>query len=160
MASIKFTVNNKQVTADVDEKMPLLWVIRDIIGLKGTKFGCGISQCGACTVHLDGAPIRSCSFPVSAAAGHKITTIEGISEKEDHPVQLAWIEAQVPQCGYCQSGQVMSAVALLKKNPNPSDADIDVAMQGNICRCGTYLRIRKAIHRAAEISKGNKVKAF
>jgi isoquinoline 1-oxidoreductase alpha subunit len=160
MASIKFTVNTKQVTADVDEKMPLLWVIRDIIGLKGTKFGCGISQCGACTVHLDGAPIRSCSFPVSAAAGHKITTIEGISEKEDHPVQLAWIEAQVPQCGYCQSGQVMSAVALLKKNPNPSDADIDVAMQGNICRCGTYLRIRKAIHRAAEISKGNKVKAF
>lgn len=160
MASIKLTVNNKPITAEADEKMPLLWVIRDIIGLKGTKFGCGISQCGACTVHLDGAPIRSCSFPVSAAAGHKITTIEGISEKEDHPVQLAWIEAQVPQCGYCQSGQVMSAVALLKKNPNPSDADIDTAMQGNICRCGTYVRIRKAIHRAAEISKENKVKAF
>jgi isoquinoline 1-oxidoreductase alpha subunit len=153
MASFNLTVNNKPQQVDVDAQMPLLWVIRDFVGLKGTKFGCGISQCGACTVHLDGNPIRSCSFPVSAAAGKKITTIEGISEQMDHVVQKAWIENQVPQCGYCQSGQIMSAVALLKKNPKPSDADIDTAMQGNICRCGTYQRVRKAIHHASELMK-------
>jgi isoquinoline 1-oxidoreductase alpha subunit len=149
MASLKLTINNQAYTVDVDPEMPLLWTIRDVVGLTGTKFGCGISQCGACTVHLDGSPIRSCSFPVSAAAGHKITTIEGLSKAADHPVQKAWIEHQVPQCGYCQSGQIMSAVALLKQTPNPTDADIDTAMQGNICRCGTYGRIRQAIHTAA-----------
>ncbi|ULQ58440.1 (2Fe-2S)-binding protein [Flavihumibacter rivuli] len=133
--------------------MPLLWAIRDFIGLKGTKFGCGIAQCGACTVLLEGNPIRSCSTPVTAASGKKITTIEGLSENIDHPVQQAWIELQVPQCGYCQSGQIMSAVALLKRNPNPTDAQIDAAMQGNLCRCGTYPRIRSAIHRAAELMK-------
>jgi len=135
----------------VDEKMPLLWVIRDFAGLTGTKFGCGIAQCGACTVHLNGTPIRSCSVPVSAAAGKDITTIEGISENTDHAVQKAWIEFQVPQCGYCQSGQIMSAVALLKKKPKPTDEDIDAAMRGNLCRCGTYQRIRGAIHRASEL---------
>ena len=133
--------------------MPLLWAIRDFVGLKGTKYGCGIAQCGACTVLLDGNPIRSCSFPVSAAAGKKISTVEGLSENIDHPVQEAWIELQVPQCGYCQSGQIMSAVALLKKTPDPTDAQIDAAMQGHLCRCGTYPRIRKAIHRAAELMK-------
>ncbi|MCU0381338.1 MAG: (2Fe-2S)-binding protein [Chitinophagaceae bacterium] len=133
--------------------MPLLWVIRDFAGLKGTKFGCGIAQCGACTVHLDGTPVRSCSLPVSVAAGKKVTTIEGISDNIDHAVQKAWIELQVPQCGYCQSGQVMAAVALLKRTPNPTDKDIDTAMQGIICRCGTYPRIRAAIHRAAGLMK-------
>jgi len=151
MPEYTLNVNNKDYKIDVDPQMPLLWAIRDYVGLKGTKFGCGIAQCGACTVHLDGTPIRSCSFPASAAAGKKITTIEGISENIDHAVQKAWIEMQVPQCGYCQSGQIMSAVALLKKKPNPSDADIDAAMQGNLCRCGTYQRIRSAIHRAAEL---------
>ncbi len=151
MASFNLIINNQPHQVDVDAQMPLLWVIRDFVGLKGTKFGCGISQCGACTVHLDGNPIRSCSFPVSAAAGKKITTIEGLSENIGRAVQKAWIENQVPQCGYCQSGQIMSAVALLKKNPKPTDADIDRAMQGNICRCGTYQRIRKAVHRAAEL---------
>lgn len=154
MSSFNLMINNKSYQVDVEAQMPLLWVIRDFAGLKGTKFGCGISQCGACTVHLDGNPIRSCSFPVSAAAGKKITTIEGISDQMDHVVQKAWIENQVPQCGYCQSGQIMSAVALLKKNPKPSDADIDSAMQGNICRCGTYQRVRKAIHRAADLMAG------
>ncbi|GAB4015608.1 (2Fe-2S)-binding protein [Spirosoma koreense] len=149
MAAIKLTINNQPHTLDVDPEMPLLWAIRDVVGLTGTKFGCGIAQCGACTVHLDGSAIRSCSFPVSAAAGHKITTIEGISKTADHPVQKAWIEHQVPQCGYCQSGQIMSAVALLKQTPKPSDAEIDAAMQGNICRCGTYNRIRQAIHTAS-----------
>jgi isoquinoline 1-oxidoreductase alpha subunit len=129
--------------------MPLLWAIRDVVGLTGTKFGCGIAQCGACTVHLDGNPTRSCSVPVLAAAGQTITTIEGISRDGSHPVQKAWVEHQVPQCGYCQSGQIMSAVALLKQNPKPTDADIDAAMQGNICRCGTYVRIRQAIHSAS-----------
>ncbi len=151
MASFKLNINNKQYDLDVDEQMPLLWVIRDFAGLTGTKFGCGIAQCGACTIHLDGSPTRSCSIPVSVAAGKKITTIEGISEKTDHAVQKAWIELQVPQCGYCQSGQIMSAIALLTTNPKPTDADIDTAMQGNLCRCGTYQRIRKAIHRAAEL---------
>jgi isoquinoline 1-oxidoreductase subunit alpha len=149
---IKLKVNRKEYEVDVTPDMPLLWVIRDVLGLTGTKFGCGLSQCGACTVHLDGMPIRSCSFPAAAAAGKEITTIEGISEDIDHAVQKAWIELQVPQCGYCQSGQIMSAVALLKRNPKPTDADIDAAMQGNLCRCGTYQRIRKAIHRAAELA--------
>ena len=151
MAEYTLNVNDKNYTVDVDPKMPLLWVIRDFVGLKGTKFGCGIAQCGACTVHLEGTPVRSCSLPISAAAGKNIITIEGISENIDHAVQKAWIEMQVPQCGYCQSGQIMSAVALLKKKPNPTDADIDAAMRGNLCRCGTYQRIRSAIHRAAEL---------
>jgi isoquinoline 1-oxidoreductase alpha subunit len=152
MASLTLNINNKSHTVDVDPQMPLLWVIRDIVGLKGTKFGCGMSLCGACTVHIDGVAMRSCTYPVALAAGNrKITTIEGISENIDHAVQKAWIELQVPQCGYCQSGQIMSAVALLKNNPKPTDADIDAAMMGNLCRCGTYNRIRKAIHRAAEL---------
>lgn len=148
---ITLNVNGKNYDLDVDPTTPLLWVIREQIGLTGTKFGCGISQCGACTVHLEGAPIRSCVTPVQAAAGLQITTIEGISSAQAglHPVQRAWIDEQVPQCGYCQSGQVMSAVALLESNPSPSDADIDAAMSGNICRCGTYPRIRKGIKRAA-----------
>jgi isoquinoline 1-oxidoreductase alpha subunit len=151
MPAYTLNINNKNYNVDVDEKMPLLWVIRDFAGLTGTKFGCGIAQCGACTVHLNGTPIRSCSVPVSAAAGKNITTIEGISENTDHAVQKAWIEFQVPQCGYCQSGQIMSAVALLKKKPKPTDEDIDAAMRGNLCRCGTYQRIRGAIHRASEL---------
>ena len=145
MASFTLKVNSKNYTVDVDPKMPLLWVIRDFVGLTGTKFGCGISQCGACTVHLNGTPIRSCSVPVSAAAGKDILTIEGLSTDNTHAVQQAWIKEQVPQCGYCQSGQIMSAVALLTKNPNPSDKEIEAAMNGNICRCGTYPRIKKAI---------------
>lgn len=154
MAKYNLSVNGKKYTVDADPDTPLLWVIRDYVGLKGTKFGCGMALCGACTVHLDGQPIRSCSTPVSTVkATNKITTIEGISNNTDHAVQKAWIEAQVPQCGYCQSGQIMSAVAFLKTNPNPSDSDIDEAMSGNICRCGTYPRIRKAIHRAAELMK-------
>ena len=148
---ITLTINNKSYDVDASPDMPLLWVIRDIVQLTGTKFGCGIAQCGACTVHLDGTPIRSCSFPVAAAAGKKITTIEGLSEKVGLAVQKAWIELQVPQCGYCQSGQIMSATALLKNKPIPTDADIDAAMQGNLCRCGTYQRIRSEIHRAAEL---------
>jgi isoquinoline 1-oxidoreductase alpha subunit len=153
MAPISFTLNEKIFSFEGDPQMPLLWVIRDFAGLKGTKFGCGIAQCGACTVHLDGTPVRSCSLPVSVAAGKKVTTIEGISDNIDHAVQKAWIELQVPQCGYCQSGQVMAAVALLKRTPNPTDKDIDTAMQGIICRCGTYPRIRAAIHRAAGLMK-------
>lgn len=148
---ITLTINNKSYEVDASPEMPLLWAIRDMVGLTGTKFGCGIAMCGACTVHIDGTPIRSCSFPVAAAAGKKITTIEGISEKIGEAVQKAWIELQVPQCGYCQSGQIMSATALLKNKPKPTDADIDAAMQGNLCRCGTYQRIRSAIHRAAEM---------
>lgn len=150
---IKLTINNKSYEVDASPDMPLLWAIRDLVGLTGTKFGCGMALCGACTVHLDGSPIRSCSFPVSAAAGKKITTIEGLSERVGQAVQKAWIELQVPQCGYCQSGQIMSATALLKSKPNPTDADIDAAMQGNLCRCGTYQRIRSGIHRAAELIK-------
>ena len=160
MPSLSLSVNNKSYSVDADPQMPLLWVIRDLVGLKGTKFGCGISQCGACTVHLDGIPTRSCTLPVLAVKGRKITTIEGISSAIDHPVQKAWIELQVPQCGYCHSGQIMSAVALLKRNPQPTNAQIDVAMQGNICRCGTYQRIRGAIHRASEIMKEESKKAF
>ena len=150
---IKLTINNKPYEVDAAPEMPLLWAIRDMVGLTGTKFGCGIAQCGACTVHVDGTPVRSCSFPVAAAAGKKITTIEGLSEKVGEAVQKAWIELQVPQCGYCQSGQIMSATALLRNKPHPTDADIDAAMQGNLCRCGTYQRVRSAIHRAAEMIK-------
>lgn len=150
---IKLTINNKSYEVDASPDMPLLWAIRDMVGLTGTKFGCGMAQCGACTVHVDGVPVRSCSFPVAAAAGKKITTIEGLSEKVGEAVQKAWIELQVPQCGYCQSGQIMSATALLKSKPHPTDADIDTAMQGNLCRCGTYQRVRSAIHRASELIK-------
>ncbi len=150
---ITLMINNKSYQVDASPDMPLLWAIRDLAGLTGTKFGCGMALCGACTVHLDGSPIRSCSFPVAGAAGKKITTIEGLSEDVGQAVQKAWIELQVPQCGYCQSGQIMSATALLKNKPKPTDADIDAAMQGNLCRCGTYQRIRSAIHRAAELVK-------
>jgi aerobic-type carbon monoxide dehydrogenase small subunit (CoxS/CutS family) len=150
---IKLTLNGQAKEVDVADDTPLLWVLRDTLGLTGTKFGCGMALCGACTVHVDGQPTRSCVTPVSAVAGKAVTSIEGLSPDRGHPVQKAWIELQVPQCGYCQSGQIMSAAALLSNNPNPSDADIDTAMSGNICRCGTYPRIRKAIHRAAELSK-------
>ena len=146
---ISLTVNGKRYDVDVSPDMPLLWVIRDAIGLTGTKFGCGLSQCGACTVHLDGEPIRSCVTPVSSVGSKKVTTVEGLSPTANHALQAAWIAEQVPQCGYCQSGQLMSAAALLAKKSNPTDADIDAAMSGNICRCGTYQRIRRAIHRAA-----------
>ena len=149
MASLTLKINNKNYTVEADPKMPLLWAIRDLAGLTGTKYGCGISQCGACTVHLDGTPVRSCSLPVSAVANKNITTIEGLSTDNSHPVQQAWIQEQVPQCGYCQSGQIMAATALLKKIPSPTDKDIDTAMQGLICRCGTYTRIRKAIKTAS-----------
>jgi isoquinoline 1-oxidoreductase alpha subunit len=152
MASLTLKINNQDRTVDVDPKMPLLWAIRDAVGLTGTKYGCGIAQCGACTVHLEGQPVRSCSIPVSAVAGKNITTIEGLSEGNTHPVQQAWILEQVPQCGYCQSGQIMAAAALIKRNPNPADKDIDTAMQGHICRCGTYPRIRKAIKTAAQLA--------
>jgi isoquinoline 1-oxidoreductase subunit alpha len=148
---ISLTVNGKQYNVDVAADMPLLWVIRDTIGLTGTKFGCGLSQCGACTVHLEGNAIRSCTTPVSLAAGKKVTTIEGLSPNSSHALQVAWITEQVPQCGYCQSGQLMSAAALLAKTPKPTDAQIDAAMTGNICRCGTYQRIHRAIKRAAGI---------
>jgi aerobic-type carbon monoxide dehydrogenase small subunit (CoxS/CutS family) len=144
-----FEVNGKRVDLDVSPDMPLLWVLRDALGLTGTKFGCGLGQCGACTVHIDGAATRSCITAAKAAAGKKITTIEGLSPNSTHALQRAWIEEQVPQCGYCQSGQIMSAAALLARTPRPTDAQIDTAMSGNICRCGTYQRIRRAIHRAA-----------
>ena len=147
---ITLNINGETYELEVDPTTPLLWVIREQIGLIGTKFGCGIAQCGACTVHLNGSPIRSCVTPVQAAADQQITTIEGVAGKKSlHPVQQAWIDEQVPQCGYCQSGQIMSAVALLDSNPAPTDDDIDVAMSGNICRCGTYPRIRRGIKRAA-----------
>lgn len=151
MATYNLKINNKSYSVDADPRMPLLWVIRDLVGLTGTKYGCGIAQCGACTVHANGKPIRSCSIPVSAVGSQSITTIEGISEDNSHPVQQAWIKEQVPQCGYCQSGQIMAATSLLDKNPNPSDEEIDRAMQGLICRCGTYPRIRKAIKTAAKL---------
>jgi len=148
---IDLSINGKSYPFDLDPETPLLWAIREQAGLTGTKFGCGIGQCGACTVHLDGVPVRSCSTPVQAAAGHEITTIEGVADIDRglHPVQQAWIDEQVPQCGYCQSGQIMSAIALLDSNTTPTDADIDTAMSGNICRCGTYGQIRKGIRRAA-----------
>ena len=148
---IQLNINNKVYEVDASSDRPLLWASRDLVGLTGTKFGCGMAQCGACTVHVEGTPVRSCSFPVAAAAGKKITTIEGLTEKIGEAVQKAWIQLQVPQCGYCQSGQIMSATALLKSKPHPTDADIDLAMQGNLCRCGTYQRIRSAIHLAAEM---------
>ncbi|MDI6050214.1 (2Fe-2S)-binding protein [Flavobacterium sp. XS2P24] len=150
MAIINLKINSKDYSIDVDPQMPLLWAIRDFVGLKGTKYGCGIAQCGACTVHLNGQPVRSCSLPVAAVANKNITTIEGLSEDNSHPVQKAWIEEQVPQCGYCQSGQIMAAAALLSKNASPNDAEIDAAMQGHICRCGTYPRIKRAIKKASE----------
>jgi len=150
---VTINVNGTPREVNADPAMPLLWAIRDILGMTGTKFGCGISQCGACTVHLDGTPIRSCSVPLSAVGDKAVVTIEGLSPNGDHPVQQAWVEKQVPQCGYCQSGQIMSAAALLAKTPNPTDAEIDAAMAGNICRCGTYQRIRAAIHRAAELGR-------
>jgi isoquinoline 1-oxidoreductase alpha subunit len=148
---MKLTVNGVERDVNAPSDMPLLWVLRDMLGLTGTKFGCGIAQCGACTVHLEGAPKRSCVLPVSAAAGKRITTIEGLSQDGTHPVQRAWAELDVVQCGYCQSGQIMSATALLAANPDPTDADIDAALSGNICRCGTYQRIRAAVHRAADL---------
>ena len=149
MPSYNLTINGKNYTVEADARMSLLWVIRDLVGLTGTKYGCGIAQCGACTIHLNDNAVRSCSLPVSAVADQPITTIEGLSSNNTHPVQKAWIAEQVPQCGYCQSGQIMTAVAFLKKNPHPTDSDIDTAMQGNICRCGTYVRVRKAIKIAA-----------
>jgi len=148
MATYKISVNNKLVSVDADEDTPLLWVLRDHLNLVGTKFGCGIAQCGACTVHVDGTAVRSCSFPIAAVGNFKITTIEGLSTDGTHPVQKAWSQMDVPQCGYCQAGQMMAAAALLKKNPHPTDADIDAQMT-NICRCGTHYRIRKAVHLAA-----------
>jgi isoquinoline 1-oxidoreductase alpha subunit len=150
---ISLNVNQKTYQVDVDPNMPLLWVIRNVVGLTGTKYGCGVAQCGACVVHLNGEAVRSCVTRVSRAEGQKVVTIEGLSEKNNHPLQLAWQEIDVPQCGYCHSGQLMSAAVLLRENPNPTDKDIDDAMAGNICRCGTYLRIRRAIHIAAEIQR-------
>jgi len=150
---MKLVVNGSNREVDAPGDMPLLWVLRDLLHLTGVKYGCGMAQCGACTVHLDGRAVRSCVTPVSAVAGRKVTTIEGLSPDGGHPVQQAWAEVDVVQCGYCQSGQIMSAVALLAENPAPSDADIDVALAGNICRCGTYQRIREAVHRAAALNK-------
>jgi len=153
MASYKLNINDKNYEIEADPSMPLLWVIRDLAGLTGTKFGCGIAECGACTIDFNGNPVRSCSIAVSAVSNQRITTIEGLSANNDHPVQKAWIKEQVPQCGYCQSGQIMAAAALLKRNANPTDKDIDTALQGYICRCGTYPRIRKAIKTAAGMMK-------
>ncbi len=154
MANITFTLNGSPQTVDVVPEMPLLWVLRDVVGLTGTKFGCGMALCGACTVHLDGQPVRSCSTPVKSVAGKKVTTIEGLSPNGTHPVQRAWMEIDVAQCGYCQSGQVMSAAALLARKPKPTDGDIDEAMRGNLCRCGTYQSVRTAIRRAVELNGG------
>ena len=150
---VTFKVNGTSRTVDVPTDMPLLWVLRDVLELKGAKFGCGIGQCGACTVHVGGVPTRSCSMPVAAAQGKSITTIEGLSSDGSHPLQRAWDELDVPQCGYCQAGQIMSAAALLAKTKRPTDAQVDDAMNGNLCRCATYLRIRQAVHRAAELSR-------
>jgi isoquinoline 1-oxidoreductase subunit alpha len=157
--AINFTLNGKAQTVEVSPEMPLLWVLRDTLNMTGTKFGCGMALCGACTVHIEGAATRSCITPISAVSGKKVTTIEGLSADGTHPVQQAWIAEDVPQCGYCQSGQIMSAVALLAKKSNPTDSDIDDAMSGNICRCGTYQRIRKAIHRAAGMQAGKPASA-
>ena len=151
MANLTLNINGEKKQVDVDPNTPLLWVLREHLDLVGTKYGCGMSQCGACTVHLNGAAIRSCVFPVSAVANQPITTIEGLSDDGDHPVQKAWIEEDVAQCGYCQPGQIMSAAALLNNNPNPTDEDIDLAMSGNICRCATYVRIKKAIKKASKL---------
>jgi aerobic-type carbon monoxide dehydrogenase small subunit (CoxS/CutS family) len=155
MSMEHFTINGRAVSVDADPDTPLLWVIREQLGLTGTKYGCGIAMCGACTVHVDGNPVRSCSFPLSAVQGRRITTIEGLSKDRSHAVQQAWIAEQVPQCGYCQSGMIMAAAALLAAIPNPTNAEIDAAMT-NICRCGTYQRIRNAVHRAAANLSGNK----
>lgn len=155
---LQLSVNRKDYTVDASPDMPLLWVLRDLLGLTGTKFGCGIAQCGACTVHLEGEAVRSCVTTAGRAAGKEVTTIEGLSPDFTHPLQLAWIEEDVLQCGYCQSGQIMSAAVLLRENPSPTDADIDAAMSGNICRCGTYQRIRKAIHEAARLQKEGGIK--
>lgn len=149
MAIFNLTINGQKKEIDIDPNTPMLWVLRDHLDLVGTKYGCGIAQCGACTIHLDGVAMRSCQLPVSAVGQQAITTIEGLSEKGDHPVQKAWLEHDVPQCGYCQAGQIMNASAFLKTNPNPSDAEIDAAMNGNLCRCGTYTRIKAAIKTAA-----------
>lgn len=151
MAIFNLNINGRKQQVDVDPATPLLWVLRDHLNLVGTKYGCGIAQCGACTVHLGNTAIRSCQLPVSSVGDQEVTTIEGISEKGDHPVQKAWLQHDVPQCGYCQAGQIMTAVALLNKNPNPSDEEIETAMNGNICRCGTYLRIRAAVKTAAQL---------
>ncbi len=150
MAAIRLVVNGQPRTADVDPDTPLLWVLRDALGLTGTKYSCGAGLCGACTVLLDGAPARSCQVTAAQAAGRKVTTIEGLSPDRSHPLQKAWLEEQVPQCGYCQSGQIMAAAALLAKNPHPTDAEIDAALSANLCRCGTYPRIRRAVHAAAK----------
>jgi isoquinoline 1-oxidoreductase alpha subunit len=150
---MKLSVNGSVREVNAPDDMPLLWVLRDLLGFTGVKFGCGMAQCGACTVHLDGHAVRSCVMPISAVAGRKVTTIEGLSTDGTHPVQQAWAEVDVVQCGYCQSGQIMSAAALLAENPAPTDADIDVALAGNICRCGTYQRVREAVHRAATLNK-------
>ena len=149
MATYNLKINGESKQVDVAADTPMLWVLRDHLDLVGTKYGCGVAMCGSCTIHLDGNAVRACQVPVSAAEGKEITTIEGLSENGDHPLQKAWLEVDVPQCGYCQAGQIMNAAALLKRNPNPSDADIDAAMNGNICRCGTYVRIKKAIKIAA-----------
>ena len=154
MPAIEFTLNGKRQSVDVSPQMPLLWVLRDTLGLTGTKFGCGLQLCGACTVHINGIATRSCGTPISNVAGKSVTTIEGLSPDMNHPVQRAWIESDVPQCGYCQSGQIMSAAVLLRENPHPTDDDIDDAMSGNVCRCGTYQRIRSAIHLAAQMKSG------
>lgn len=150
MATFSLNVNGKKQEVDVDPATPVLWVLRDHLNLVGTKFGCGMAQCGACTIHLDGTATRSCMLPVSSVGDQKVTTIEGLSEKGDHPVQKAWLEHDVPQCGYCQAGQIMSAAALLKENPNPTDEQIETAMNGNICRCGTYVRIKAAVKTASK----------
>jgi isoquinoline 1-oxidoreductase alpha subunit len=151
--TVKLIVNGRSTSLDVPADMPLLWVVREVLNLRGTKYGCGIAMCGACTVHIDGEAVRSCVTPISSVAGKRVTTIEGLSSDGSHAVQEAWVDVDVSQCGYCQPGQIMSAAALLAKNPNPSDAQIDVAMNGNFCRCGTYLRIRQAIHKAALIAR-------
>jgi len=158
--TFKLFVNNKPAAVDVPADMPLLWVIRDVLGLYGTKYGCGIAVCGACTVHIDGKAVKSCATPIASAAGKKITTIEGLSRNGDHPLQRAWMDLDVSQCGYCQSGQIMSAAALLAKHPNPSDRQIDAAMDGTLCRCGTYLRIRQAIQKAAVLAGNGSKQAF
>lgn len=153
MPDYKLTVNEKTSTLTVPSDMPLLWALRDVLDLTGTKYGCGVGSCGACTVLIDGKAVKSCQYPASATVGKKITTIEGLSDNATHPIQQAWIDLNVPQCGYCQAGQIMTTAALLKQIPNPTDSQIDTAMEGVVCRCGTYARIRKAIHKAAELSK-------
>jgi isoquinoline 1-oxidoreductase subunit alpha len=154
--AMQLDINGTVRDVDADGDMPLLWVLRDVLELRGTKYGCGMAQCGACTVHIDGNPVRACVTPVSSVGARKVTTIEGLSPDGSHPVQRAWAEADVVQCGYCQSGQIMTAAALLEKKPDPSDADIDAALSGNICRCGTYVRVREAIHLASSLKRGAK----